>query len=52
MVITLLKYPVNPVGPSIKVGNWAWGEAIGKHCHFKIITEDPVEHKRKMVGGL
>lgn len=47
MVLTSFKPHINPMRPSIKVGNWAWGEAVGKHSCLKIIPGDPGEKKRK-----
>lgn len=47
IVLTSFKPHTNPIRPSVKVGNWAWGEVIGKYSGLKIIPGDPGEKKRK-----
>lgn len=49
MAITLFTHHTNPMRSSVNVGNWACGEAVGKHWCFKIITEETGEKKRLMV---
>lgn len=47
MVLTPFEPHINPMRPSTKVGNRAWGEAAGKHLCLRIIPGAPGEKERK-----